>query len=200
MNNFFKEMLKCKMSIYNRKDRLSADVFLKVQTFVESGSYSSCKKAPYIAKMSLQGFSPVYIAQHYGLSSETIRAEKRNISKELWGIFPEDFFEKLSNYSLNKEYVDSCIYSIENAGTSSNDLLLMGISADIYSKNTKPLGDYDISDLQDELYFLLRYSKSFFENDLLSVDLNKLAYILSVIDGKAGNSSIRTDILKNFKV
>ena len=76
----------------------------------------------------------------------------------------------------------------------------MGISADIYSKNTKPLGDYDISDLQDELYFLLRYSKSFFENDLLSVDLNKLAYILSVIDGKAGNSSIRTDILKNFKV
>ena len=200
MNNFFKEMLKCKMSIYNKKDRLSADVFLKVQTFVESGSYSSCKKASYIAKMSLQGFSPVYIAQHYGLSSETIRAEKRNISKELWGIFPEDFFEKLSNYPLHKDYIDSCIYSIENVGTSSNDLLLMGISADIYSKNTKPLGDYDISELRDELYFLLRYSKSFFENDLLSVDLNKLAYILSVIDGKAGNSTTRTDILKNFKV
>jgi hypothetical protein len=200
MKNFFSEMLKCKRLIYENRDRLSADVFLKVKSFVEGGSYSSCKKASDIAKMTLQGFNPQAIAEHFELSYETIRTEKRNISNELWGIFPKDFFEKLADYKSNKDYIDDCIFSLENVCLSSKDLLLMGISNDILSKNTLPLEDYSIEDLQDELFFLLRYSKAFYENDLLTVDLNKLAYLIGVIDGKEGNSSIRAEVLKSLKV
>ena len=199
MNNFFREMLKCKREIYNRRDRLSADVFSKVQTFVESGSYSACKKADDIAKMLLKGYDDRVIAEHFGLKYDTIRTEKRLISNELWKLFPSDFFEKLLDYSDNKVYIDECIYSVSNSSVSSDDILLVGVLNEVKCPDIDyPEGDIRFEDMRDELDFLLRYSKSFFESDLLTIDKGKVNYIIDVLDGKIGNPSLRTKLIKEF--
>lgn len=199
LKNFFSEMLKCKQKIYDRRNRLSADVYTKVQKFVEEGSYSSCKKAPTIAKMTLSGFDAKTIAQHIGKSYDTIRTEKRQISNDLWRIFPEDFFEKLADYSENRSYIDDCIQSLGTYNLSSVDYLIVGVLNDLKSqKDATGLSDCDILDLTNELDFLRRYSKAFFEDDLKTVDVKKVNYIIDVIDGKKGNSFIRSRIIKEL--
>lgn len=201
MKNFFSEMLKCKREIYARRDRLLADVYSKVQSFVESGKYSACKKAEDIAKMSLKGYDARVISEHFGLKYDTIRTEKRLISNELWGIFPTDFFEKLLDYRNNKTYIDDCLYSLDNFGMTSDKVILLDVVrninalSDVYSDE-----EYLTEELQNEFDFLLRYSKEFFENDLSTVNISKLKYILDVLDMKKGDSFIRSKMLKKVQV
>lgn len=200
MKNFFSVMLNCKRIIFENRDRLAADVYKKVQVFVESGVYSKCKKADDIASMTLNGYNAYVIAEKYNLSYETIRVEKRQISEELWRIFPVDFFSKLCEYRENKEYIDDCLYSISHLNVKSSNLVFFDVVKEIKDKPCKNSSiEYDYTELRNEIDFLMRYSREFFKFDLANVDIDKLKYLIDVIDGNTGNVFIRSNILKEFE-
>lgn len=199
MRNFFNEMLKAKREIYKRRDRLVADIFTKIQAFVEEGSYSTCKKAGKVAELSLKGYDARDLAEYFGLKYDTIRTEKRLISNELWGIFPQDFFEKLLSYRDNRSYIDNCISSINNFDISSNNILLLDVLK-IVNNYAGDVGSYDIPELRDELDFLARYSKAFLDEDIRTLDMDKLRYIVNVLDRKNGDLAFRSEIIKEMGV
>lgn len=198
MKNFLDTMKRCKDEIYNRRNRQSADVFVKVQSFVESGVYSSCKRAGEIARLTLRGYDPMMLAEHFRRSYETMRTEKRSISVRLWEIFPHDFFDKLIDYKDNKQYIDECLYSIATYETSANNLLLLDVVRDIECSDNFTNEEYSIEDLKDEIDFLARYSRPFYENDKSGLSSSKLNYIVSVLNSNAGNFSTRAKILKEL--
>lgn len=185
MKNFFRAMISCKDTIFEKKDRPAADVFVKVRAFVEDGSYSTCKRAKALAEMRLKGCDAHIIAEHFSVAYDTIRTELKKMSKELWGIFPEDFFEKLSDYRENKGYVDSVVSALGYHGSSADNLVLLDVTRSI--RNTKRVDSvmkYALDDCQKEIEFLQRYSKAFYEKDLSTVDLQKLRYLIGVLDGE----------------
>lgn len=199
MTNFFSEMLKCKKKIYDKRDRVLADKFIILQEFVESGVYSSCKKADEIAKLTLKGYNAHVLAEHFNLAYDTIRTEKRLISNELWKIFPKNFFEKFLEYRENKQYIDDCFYSMGVHDLTSDDFLLLDVKRSINHINNNTFEVFDIKDLTYEIEFLQRYSKTFFNSDLSNVDKEKLMYIIDILDGKKVNASLRTDIIKELQ-
>ena len=198
MANFFSEMLKCKRYIYDHKDRGAALAFKEVQRFVETGKYSSCKKAAEIGKRLLAGYSKDEIAQLFNLSPETIRTNKKNMSAELWLLFPSDFFDRLCDYANNRDYIKSCLYSISTYDVTSDKIVLLDVLREISNRSDGiDSFDYSLQELGNELDFLLRYSKGFLENEFASVDIDKLAYILKVLDKKKVSPSLkRSDVVK----
>lgn len=195
--NFFRNMLKCKEEIYNKKDRLSADAYLKVKKFVEGGEYSKVKKAGSMAKLILSGYSNDYIANHFEISSNTVRVEKNQMSVELYRIFPADFFAKLVNYRENREFVDDCLYSLRTYNLKSSDFVLSDVlmSVRFFEESSE---DYDLVDLSNEIDFLLRYSKLFLDKELEDIDKFKLKFLVEIIDGKKGNPSLRSKVIKEL--
>lgn len=194
MKNFFTAMLKCKDEIYLKRNRQSADIYLKVQSFVESGCYSTCKKAGEIAKLTLKGFDARELAEHFGRAYDTIRTEKRSISMSLWALFPSDFFEKLINYQENKQYIDDCIYVLDTFEIKADDVLFFDVVKDIGVSDCSGQS-YNYSELQNELDFLSRYSRLFYESDKGTVDSNKLQYLIGVLNSTNKNTSLRAKVL-----
>ena len=190
-------MLKCKDEIYNKRNRQSADIYLKVQSFVESGCYSSCKKANEIAKLTLKGYNAHDLAQHFGRAYDTIRTEKRSISMSLWEIFPSDFFEKLVNYQENKKYIDDCIFILDTFEIKADDVVFFDVVKDIGVSDYNSRS-YEIEELQNELDFLSRYSRLFYESDKSTVDVGKLQYLIKVLNSTNVNSGLRADILRKL--
>lgn len=181
MKNFFRAMVACKDTIFEKKDRAAADVYLKVKAFVEEGSYTNCKKARSLAEMRLRGLDAHVIAEHFGVAYNTIRTELKRMSKDLWGIFPEDFLDKLSDYRTNKQYVDEIIKSLDYLSVRAEDLLLMDV---VRVLRVDAGGEtYSLADCTEEVDFLKRYSKAFFDEDLHTVDKDKLRYLISILDG-----------------
>jgi hypothetical protein len=211
MVNFFSAMLKCKNAIYNNRDRVSADAFLKVQSFVESGTYSSCKKADFLAEKILAGVDMREIADYLDLSYETIRSEKRTISNELWGIFPQDFFDKLACYDKNKEYIDDCMYYALHTNISAKDLVLSDVcniirsekdtsgGLDWFNSTAFEVEKFGVSAINKEIDLLKRYSRSFLKGDMSECKLSNLKYVLDVLDGKEGTANLRASIIKELK-
>lgn len=199
MRNFLSEMIKTKEYIYNKRCRASADAFIKLKDFVISCEYTSCKRARELIELTFKGYKCQEISQMWGISFETVRCIKRNISNSLWEVFPKDLFEKLRDYPNNKVYVDKCLLAKNYWGLTSRDLIIPSVVNDISHIDENADEEYSSEDLQDELDFLSRYSKVFFKNDLLYVDVSKVKYILDVLDGSKGSVDIKMDFILKLK-
>lgn len=181
-------MLKCKDAIYKKRDRASAEAYMRVKKFVEEASYSSCKKASDIAKLTLLGHDAHYLAEYFNKSYDTIRTEKRHISEDLWKLFPLDFFDKLENYQKNKDFIDKCLSSLGNSELTSTDFLFRDFVNFVQSKSDSSyVGEFNEIEFKDELHLLKLYSRLFMEEDMQNVDISKLKYLIDVLDGKTGS-------------
>lgn len=198
MKNFFSIMIRCKDEIYERKDRLAAEAFIKVKSFVENEKYSRCKKANEIAKFSLRGYNVKELAEKFGISVEGAKSEKRKVSEELWRIFPYDFFDKLKEYRENKDFIENFLYSLSLYNLKSDNLLLWDVVDAVRCCDSSNV-NYNLSDLVDEVDFVSRYSKVFFEHDISNIDVSKLKYIVDVIDGNIQDPILKVKLLKSLK-
>lgn len=198
MKNFFSVMIKCKDEIYERRDRNAADVFVKVRDFVESGRYSSCKRASDIAKLTLRGLKDSDIAIKFDRSVETVRSEKRKISVELWSIFPADFFDNLLDYRNKSSYVDSCIFALNYWGSASDAVLLSDVVKGVLLSGKVQGNDYTIEELKEEIGVLRLYTRDYLETNLSMSDIDKLRYIIAILDGVKGDLSIKSEIIKRL--
>ena len=193
-------MLNCKKGIFESRNRSAAKAYLRVQEFVESGTYSKCRKAKEIVKMTLDGHDARYISEYYGLSYDTIRAEKRGISEELWRIFPADFFDRLLEFNDNSDFIKDCLYSIENKDITSEKIIFREVIKEINSRGSAGYkGIYSKEEFEQELHFLLMYSNLFLESDIERLDSSKLVYLLKLLDGVVGSSTERAELLRNIE-
>lgn len=196
-------MLNCKRRIYDCRDRDAATAYLKVNKFVESGVYSSCAKASEMVELILKGYKTQELADYFCIAYNTAKNEKRKISMELWEIFPSDFFDKLYNFKENRDYINSCLYSIENFEVKSEKFIFSEVIMKV--KRLKPTDGFEVIEPSDvlsftnEIDFLKLYSKIHLEDDLNGVDIVKVKYLLDVLDSKEGNTELRSKLLKELK-
>ena len=199
MKNFFSTMLLCKEKIYSMRNRGAAEAYLKVQAFVVSGVYSRNRKAAEIADLSLKGMDAKVLAEHFGLSYETIRSEKRKISDELWKLFPHDFFDLLIDFKKNQKIVDDVLYSLSVYEIKSGNIIFREVLNSVSVLKPKDyLGKTDLSEFDAEIHFLRLYSKFFLEKDLEGINLSKVSYLIDVLDSKKGNLLEKAELLREL--
>jgi hypothetical protein len=186
MANFFRAMLSCKDAIYSNRDRSAAAVYSRVQTIVENGSYSTYKNVKVLAQMKLRKCTDGAIASRLGIEPATVRNHCMSVSNDLYRLFGKNFFDLLSNFSQNREKVLSAVERAESAGGSAFDYILSDVLTLVGEEPATPM---PIEDCDKELDFLACYSRSFLSSSVSSIDLGKVAYLISVLNGDAGSSS-----------
>ena len=200
MKSFFSTMLKCKKAIYESRNRSAAKAYLKVQDFVASGTYSKCRKAKELISLILDGHDAHYISDYYGLTYDTIRTEIRHISNELWEMFPSDFFDRLLEYNDNSDFIDDCLYSLENRDLTSEKIIFREVTKELTMKGGNPyIGSFSSEEFSEELHFLLMYSTLFLKSDIEGIDVEKVFYLMDLLDGKAGTVTERAELLKSLE-
>lgn len=197
MRSFFKAMLDCREEIYEKRDRPAADIYSTVESFLKEGNYSSYRNANALAEMKLNRRTDTYIATQLGISEATVRVHTRNVSNELYSIFGASFLSQLSNYKENRDFVNSVMYRIKYRGKMAISYILSDVVLAI--KGNQPNNQsYELQDCHQEIDFLRRYSNQFLQSAMHEVDMDKLKFLIGVLDGKAGKPEDWYGLISNI--
>ena len=185
MRSFFRAMLDCHDVIYEKRDRAAADAYSAVEKFITEARYSSYKKANELCIMKLGKYSEEAIAAQLGISVSTVRTHASNVSMELYRLFGTNFFDMLSNYAENRLNVESVLYRLKHQNTMAVTYVLPEVISAVKERRTQG-GSYELEDCGLELDFLRRYSRSFLEEALKGVSVDKLLFLIDVLDSRKG--------------
>ena len=188
MRSFFRSMLDCREAIYDKRDRPAADVYSSVETFLKEGRYSSYRKANELCIMKLNKYSEEAIAAQLGISVSTVRTHASNVSMELYQLFGTNFFDMLSNYAENRSNVDTVMFRVKHQ----NEMAVTYVLSDVLSEVKDRVGSkggksFPLEECSQELDFLRRYSKEFLSEALGELNIEKVMYLIDVMDGKKGS-------------
>lgn len=187
--SFFSMMVKTKLSIAEKRDRDAGKAFLKVEKFVKECSYSTYKEAQRFVNMRLSGYSYDRVAKNLGVTEETVRwRDTEVLSKKLYSLFGDDFFSLLNEYSVHKSEVDKRIFLVNMSDKRVNDYVLSDISTLINGEmiGKLSLSDVNLSSCNKEIAFLSRHSLSTIKRELADLSIEKLAYLLDILEGYSG--------------
>lgn len=190
MRNFFLQMKDCKQTIAQKRDRKAAGVYSSVEAFLRSGNYSTYKKANLMVSMFLDGVPAAKIGARLNMSEGSVKNRLRSmISTELFALFGEDFFQNLAAYSEseeNKQAVDISMKRVSCAGVSVIDYLLSDLVS--YIGSSDDVKSFNMCDCAKEMDLLCDFSVSAFQKKAKACDLEKLKYLLGVLEGTKGTS------------
>lgn len=186
--SFYRAMKLAKEDIAKRKDKPAGEVWLRIKDFMVRGDFSKYKKAGQLSESILNGYSNSYTARSLGVEESTVRVHVGNLSKELYVLFGNDFFELLKDYGVNKKEVNKRLSNIENIRLSSRDvlpeeLLILITNSPNFSTSIED-GDINLSSCHPEVSFLMRHSIAKLKAEISLLDANKLNYLLNLIDAK----------------
>lgn len=180
-------MLLCKEEIYNKRNRAAADVYADIEAFLKNGKYSSYRRANELSKMMLSGCKSKFMSERLGISEATLRNHIMRVSDDLYGLFGQTFFDKLASYSENRCEVDSVMYRVRHVDESAITYVLSDVLSAVRSQRYSYNG-CSLDDCSGEIDFLRRYSHAFMEEAMGRLDRKKLAYLVDVLDGRAGTT------------
>ena len=186
MRSFFRSMLDCRSVIYEKRDRAAADIYSSVEKFVRDGRYSSYRKASELATMRLSNYSEEAIAAQLSINVGTVRTHTRNVSNELYQLFGTNFLGMLSNYAEHRREVNSVMYRVKHQGEMAISYVLPEAISVAKGRQSTPK-DFPMSDCSREIDFLRRYSREFLSKALEEVDIDRLMYLIDILDGKRGS-------------
>lgn len=157
-------------------------VIWDVRNYVKSGSFSTRKNAARV--LYYWGYPDSYVSKRTGLSETNVRNIRGTTSEELYKIFGEAFLDNLDKGS--DESLRACRQSLDLivSGKSAKDFFSIDLIDYVNSESVG--GSFDISECHKEYEFLKKYSLPAFRSDLSKVDVNKVAFLLRVLDGKEG--------------
>lgn len=187
--SFFKEMRKLKEYIYSEKDKELASVYLKLERFVLDCSYVKYKYASKIVKMLLEGRTSSDIAKTLGISETTVRYhEHTSFSKKLYEIFGKDIFRILRDYHNNTKEVEKRLFLALRENTSRLDYCMSDVVSEVSSiEKSENIVEYDLKDCTKELAFIAKYSLANMKRDLSVLNIDKVEYLMKVLDGEKGS-------------
>lgn len=194
VKNFFRCLMDCKASITKSKNIQAGKVWLMVKDFACKGEYSGYRKAGTLAELTINGYSDTYIAAKLEINEGTVRVHRREISNELFRLFGDDFLALLADYSNNVEEVEKRTDIVRNFNVHASDLIALEILEIANSYEFEPV-QFKLSDCQDEIRFLKTHSRKEIRNNLKNLDINKLHYLISILDNSEGTPSDRCALL-----
>ena len=189
--NFFTKFNELKKSIYERRVREEAELWLKLQDAILSGNFSTLKRADEFARLWLEGYNDYAVSLKLNMQESTIRQYRKQLSDELYDITGDDFFSLFESFNKNKEKLNKILYILshtkKNGWKGSSDLIPLDTYTIFKScvMNEESI-DFSIDDCKKELSFLSRYSIQNIKKDMNKLNLERLKYVIDVLEGTKG--------------
>lgn len=179
-------------SFFNEFDKLQKSnppedvnvLLLEMKEFLKKGTYSNYKRSKEL--MNFWGMTSIYASKCMGLSEAAIRVKRRDLSNELYQLFGKDVFDRLrsGDRSVLKEIRTKIkILQVDKLST---DYIPMEFIEYIRSHSDVSDATYSVKECKGEIAFLVRHSINMFEKEVSSLDLNKLMFLLRLLDRKSG--------------
>lgn len=189
--NFFTKFNELKKSIYERRVREEAELWLKLQDAILSGNFSTLKRADEFARLWLEGYNDYAVSLKLNMQESTIRQYRKQLSDELYDITGDDFFSLFESFNKNKEKLNKILYILthtrKNGWKGSSDLIPLDTYTIFKScvMNEESI-DFSIDDCKKELSFISRYSIQNIKKDMNKLNLERLKYVIDVLEGTKG--------------
>lgn len=197
--SFFTKMRQLKKDIYSRRDVNAAKIYAQVERYVLDCSYTTYKDARRFVKFVMGGYTDDQVSAQMGVRNETVRWREHTLSICLYGIFGDHFFEAMQDVEANEKELDNILYYIRSKSLR-EEYVLTDIVALIRAdqSNTLPedLFKFSLDDCFEEIDFLNKHSLPRVKKEFERLDVNKLQYLLSMLEGDAGSVD---DCCKLFK-
>lgn len=195
MANLFKT-LDIKRNEYVEKGDMSAlSVLSRLEGYVEGGHYSKYKFAN--KYYSYRNLSAKDVGELLGVSAESVKRRRNELSSACWNLIGLDFFDKLDSgdYTTCNSILDFIV--VDNVGAT---LLPSGVSSLIESvatakelKDSKELSE--LSSYVEEVNFLVSISSPYIKARVSNLDISKLLYAIGVLQGTMGTPTEHANLV-----
>lgn len=192
-SGFLMEFVAVKDAIGRSRDTEAGKAYLRAKKYIEKGGFSAVRYDGEFASLVMAGYDDDYIAHKFGIALETVRGHRRRVSKALDSALGDDFCQLFYHFQENKDEISKRIKALEINDITSYDLLPRELLAVTPEKGVS--FNFKLDDCTEELLFLEKHCISAIDSERSMLDMNKLAYLLDIIDGKTGSISDRTDLL-----
>lgn len=196
MRSFFYKLDKLISSSWDCSDTSLSHQLGELKEIIKEGNFTTYKKAKLL--LSYWGETDKYTSKMTGLSESTVRVVRRNMSNTLYEKLGHDFFDVVNTH--NKNAVKECAFRVrllENKMDARyyipRDIL------DIINSNKVIENDnISVTDCGKEIQFLLSHSKLAIEREISTLDINKLSYIIGMLDNEKDIHENRIRLMEVF--
>lgn len=130
-----------------------------------------------------------FLSAYTGISVAGIKVFKSRLSKTLKELFGDDFCESICGSVKEYKYAQK-IFDIVSEGVRAEDIIDATLVVRIRANMEEGLNmQYNITDCADEIRLLKKYSIQNIMSDYAECDIDKLCFLLRVLEG-SGNVSI----------
>lgn len=155
--------------------------YYDVRDFILKGTFTRYKKVNQI--LDYWGESDSYVSKMTGMKESTVRVTRRNLSKELYELFGYDFFNLVSQGTDEAIEKGRVRLSLADKNICADTFIYREIIDTIKRKSTGN-ENIDIDSCIFEIQFLMKHSKGTVEKEMSMLDMDKLAYIIKMLDNE----------------
>ena len=167
-----------------------------VKDFVLEGTFTNYKKVKML--LSYWGYPDNYVSKMTGMKEGTVRVARRNLSNELYELFGYDFFEVISIGDKRAISDGKARLDLVRKGFSADNFLYRDLIMQICSQSEVD-DDIDVKDCAPEIRFLVYHSKQNIGRELARLNMNKLAYLIRMLNNETGTLLNIHNLIKCFE-
>lgn len=190
MSNFFRTLDKAIESCSSSGDVASLVILERLRSYTSTGSFSSYKRAKEL--IALNGLTWKDASLVLGIQPDSVKRARYMVSKEIWDIVGEDFFNRLDEGDL--DYCESVVEALYDKNVTSPivsgvSLLLRSLVRD---DDLDSVCSYtELSEYASELEFLAGLSEPVIRAKASNLDMGRLVVLLDILEGNLGNAAVR---------
>lgn len=196
MRSFFYRLDSMTSDAQTSRNLMLQELCYDIKNYVMSGDFTDYKKVKTI--LNFWGYPDNYVTKMTGMKEATVRVARRNLSNELYEQFGYDFFEVVGIGDEKAIAEGRARLNLVRKGFSADRYLSFDLIQNICSK-AEMVDDVDITSCAFEIQFLVRHSKQSLERELAMLDVNKLAYLIRLLNNETGSLSTIHKLVKCFE-
>lgn len=201
MATFFRQMemyenrLKRNIMIDKYDERMQ--LFSDLKSWIPKGGLVKKPQHKYI--LENLNMDNEYLSAYTGISVSGIKVFKSRISKTLKGLFGDDFCESICGSVKEYRYAQK-IFDIVTGGIKAENIIDATLIVRIRASMEEGLDmQYDIKDCMDEIRLLKKYSIQNIMSDYTDCDIDKLCFLLRVLEGSNNTPiSVRANLINKI--
>lgn len=158
-------------------------VVMDTKSYIKSGTFTTRKHADRV--LYYWGKPDRVVSQKTGLSETNIRSIRGTMSEELYRLFGREFLGNLEFGTDESIRFCRMRLSVISMNKGSEDYFSQDILD--YIESNSSVEDFDISTCKDEFLFLKKFSLSSFRKEFSTLDPNKVAFLIRVLNRESGS-------------
>lgn len=169
------------------------ELFDRVSELVLSGSYTKYKDFDILSRW--HHLPDKDLAVKLGVKESSVRQIKKRVTSDFIALVGAEIFDTIQFGDAKALRLAIYELSLLSNHESSVDLFPSEILSAIEDGKTMD-EDFNVGDCKYELTFLHWFNNNKIKSLLTNVDINRLAYLIEVLDGKRGTQQDRINVLK----